>query len=256
MKTAPGVNAKLCEARRKLNVLNRSIVRFAEGEPYSLRADEALDPADPSLYHFALRVFQHKRLPAKRWSIWIDEITYHLRSALDGAVYDISASAMRPEPTGTGFPIALERRKFDRTLIRYLTRDKRAFIKSVQPYDRPADPLWFLHEMNRRNKHRLPRFTSNIVGLDQRALTNNLNITVTDLDLSKAILHAAIRAESGAEFVHLIYRKTGPNPHVKVNMKLQIDIELEQWRLTGDEGLVSQTVTRVEEVISTLYSRS
>jgi len=257
VKATPGINAKLRAARTKLEAFKRNVHRFTEGGAYEIRPEYYADPRDPSLYKLSLRLFKKKRFPASQWSICIDETTYHLRSALDAAVYDLSAAPNRPDPTDTGFPIALSEDKFKPGLIRYLTDSRQAFIKSVQPYDRPDDPLWLLHEINRRNKHRAMHFAGVIVALDQQSLSNNLHIVVTDLELVRTTLRAAIRADEGAEFMNLVYRKTGAHPHVQVNMNLQIDIQFAGRTITSDSpvgGLMSHIVSRVEEIISTLYS--
>lgn len=261
MKPAPGINAKLRAARSKLKAFQRGVNHFVQGEPYEIRPKLYVNRKDPTLYGVSLRQFKKKgkRLPASRWSILVDELTYHLRSVLDAAVYHLSISSERPEPTKTGFPIVLRKGKLNRHQTRYLTDAQRAFIESVQPYDRPDDPLWLLHEMNRRNKHRTLQFAGVIVGLDQQTLSRNLEITVSDLSLVGMDLRAANLAEDGAEFVNLTYRVTGPKPYVKVNMKFQVDIHFGERIITSDSpagGLMSQALSRVDEIVSKLYSLS
>ncbi|MEX2157788.1 MAG: hypothetical protein WEB04_00080 [Dehalococcoidia bacterium] len=258
MKPSSGIKVKLRAAQTKVNALNRSILRFGESKPYDLRTDEYRSQQDPSLYHLCFRIEQKKRFPAARWSIIVDEIIYHLRSALDGAVYDLSVGSERPDPTGTAFPITDARSKFDRKLIRYLSDDKKAFIDSVQPYDRPDDLLWILSQMNRRNKHRALRFAAMIVGPDQDpSLPSSLSITITDLDLMRVALPSAKPAEGGAELMRLLYRVTGPNPHVKTAIHSQFDVQFGEQIVSSDSpagGLLSQMVSRTKSIISTLYS--
>ena len=148
MKTAPGIDLKLRAARAKLKAFKRNAHAFVESKPYEVQAKGYGSSDDPSLYQVVLRQSQVKRTPSSRWAVWVDEITYHLRSALDTAVYDLSRTAKRVDPSGTYFPIVDDRAKFKRDGIRYLTEDQRTFIESMQPYGRPDDPLWLLHEIN------------------------------------------------------------------------------------------------------------
>jgi len=257
MKTAPGIDLKLRAARTKLKAFKRSARIFGESNPYEVRGQIYRNVFDPSYYRVSLYLCRLKRPPALRWTTWVDEITYHLRSALDAAVYDLSRSPERPNPCGTYFPIAIKESEFKQHGIRYLTDDQRAFIKSTQPYGRRDDPLWLLHEINRLNKHRVVQFSAILVTPNQEDLSNHLHFTVSDLELRFAAFRPVLWGEDGTELASLTYSIIGPDPKVEVKLSMQTDIKFSEPALTSTWHvgiLMDHILAEVEDIISTLYS--
>ena len=257
MKTAPGIDLKLRAARTKLKAFKRNAQAFIDRKPYEVLAKGYTAVEEPSLYQAVFSFAELKRPPSSRWALWIDEITYHLRSALDTAVYDLSRTPKRVDPSGTYFPIVDDRAKFKCDGIRYLTKDQRTFIEGVQPYGRPDDPLWLLHEINRLNKHRIMQFGAVLVAPDQEDPSNNLHVRFSDLELLNATFKPVHWAEDGTEIARLTYRIVGPNPSVHVEMNNQIEIKFAEPSPTSTwhVGLLMERILEtVERTISTLYS--
>lgn len=103
--------------------------------------------------------------PRDDWALTIGDCLHNLRSALDHTVYALSS----PKPKGCEFPISLNRKSFyspqsDRRGGLYKLGGINhglvwAVIEAAQPWrrkQRPSDdPLWLVHDLNRKDKHRL-----------------------------------------------------------------------------------------------------
>lgn len=122
--------------------------------------------------------------PPPEFGLIIGDCLHNLRSALDSLAYDL-ARACKGEPLPddiaktSEFPIFIDPAKFAEQRERKIgatAPDVQAVIEELQPYHgrnnfasltsliarhRPYahHPLWLLHELSRRDKHRLPNLT-------------------------------------------------------------------------------------------------
>ncbi len=258
MEPESGVKMKLRAARNKLNALQRSHDRFVASDPYEVSAKQYRVLEDPTLYVWSFCCVKKKRTPDERWTSLIDELAYHLRSALDVMIHHLSIAPGRADPDGTGFPIASDPKYFDASLIRYLRDDERTFVKGVQPYGRPDDPLRVLAKMNNRLKHRTQMFAVEAVGFDKATLSNNFEVNLTSIDVVHITYATPEWIDDGTELLRIIFRRLDDvEPHVQVKMNFVIQIRLGDRTLGSDEpigGLMSQMVARVESIVDGLYA--
>ncbi len=253
-----GIQAKLRRTDRHLKAFSRSLAAY-QRNTYALAHDTYPHLSEPSRQKLVVSVVRLRHLPLARWSIWLDEIAYHLRSALDAAVYDLSINAQRPDPTGTAFPIGKPSdTKFDSQPVRYLSREQQAFIEALQPYQAGNDDLLFLlHEVNRRNKHRNFQFSDEVFSLhDQHDHTVELqDMEMLQIELHEAKLASDLRKK--APLVTFHYRITGPKPDMKVNAGVASKVVLWGRQITThsptEPGVFRRVQGRVMGIIAELY---
>lgn len=155
------VRLKLERAARHFQELEPHISDFLAGEPYSVIAKPDTDANDTVL---VVRVAAH---PPEFIGVIVGDCLFDLRSCLDNLVCAVSSLA-GGDCEGTEFPIFLDSDLFHETdkkgqptrrsglyKTRFLDAPSRAKIKSLQPFASRKSPLWILHELNRRDKHRV-----------------------------------------------------------------------------------------------------
>ena len=161
------IEAKLARADEHLKVLHDAIEGFRERNPYRPFPD-----TDPDTGDNLVRVQIVERPPILDWGVLIGEALYHLRSALDHLAYILTGDPP-PDETGSEFPIFWSRSAFRERGIPKLEGacdHAKAIIEDVQPYHRGDEhrakrhPLWFLHELNNADKHRLVHLVGASVG--------------------------------------------------------------------------------------------
>jgi hypothetical protein len=104
---------------------------------------------------------------ATGFPLYIGEMLYQLRSALDGAVYDaavvVSGTSPPPGAERLQLPIGKDSSNFAELATRYLrplTKELRNYIASIQPYNAKSDDdivpihLGILNEWARKDRHR------------------------------------------------------------------------------------------------------
>lgn len=111
-----------------------------------------------------LRLKQIGEPPIDDWAVILGDVLHNLRSCLDHLAHQL-ALAHEPDkdpPTGTEFPIFVDRDKFrsqDRGgglyKVRGLHPDVIGAIATLQPHNTPEHPLWVLQQMSNADKHRL-----------------------------------------------------------------------------------------------------
>lgn len=153
---------RLDRAFHHLQSLKAEVARWKEKRPYRVVNEGDAD----SVYKFVkVRVLEDP--PPVLGSI-VGDCVHNLRSALDNLVYGLAESRnggpLPPEiENRPEFPVFRDRAKFlskGKNRIRDIAPVAQTIIQGLQPYRRGRvywnDPLWQLHELSNRDKHRLP----------------------------------------------------------------------------------------------------
>lgn len=156
---------KLKRAEHHINDLNRKFKPFCQPNAYTLRGK--FEPEDSN--EFVVGVYG-RPIP-NTWPPIIGD-TLHNLSALDHVAWQLALKISDDPPSGTEFPIFLDRLDFHKRKrngspapgsgfwkLRGIDPAAATRIEALQPYNRTdippgADPLWRLHELNREDKHR------------------------------------------------------------------------------------------------------
>ncbi|MCH8026394.1 MAG: hypothetical protein IH866_06320 [Chloroflexi bacterium] len=159
---------------QQIKTLREADLAFQEQADYRVIIAEL----NPKSRKYALRALVNV-VPPLDLGICISEVAHHLRSALDGLVYQLGQSngATEEALTRTQFPIFLKQRvsgckrpkrcrnkpphfRCDAMrMIQPLCDEHQTMIERLQPYRRgnlgKRGPLYLLHELNNADKHRL-----------------------------------------------------------------------------------------------------
>jgi len=135
--------------------------------------------------------------PSPEWGVYVGEIAYNLRSALDQLVYQLALLNTPCETVARSrslqFPIFLRRNSLDKTkrgqtfegrrkdMLGLLLPKHQALIEGLQPYKRGSStrfktvgpplrggrnsPLFWLQEINNADKHRLIQVVATRIGI-------------------------------------------------------------------------------------------
>jgi hypothetical protein len=146
---------KVERAHDHVRVFNQHVKRFLESDPYLIVRELENDGAQ---HVYSVRVCGK---PPPYLGTIVGDVFHNLRSALDSVVYDLSAPSIptltKRERRSIGFPIALDKGKYDPSPARFASEAAQTQIERAQPYhgEIPADePLGIIHELNRVDKHR------------------------------------------------------------------------------------------------------
>jgi hypothetical protein len=182
-----GPRLKIARAKAEIERLGLAEESFKRDTRYKVVRAEF----DAQAQEDVLRVRVDGLPPSPEWGVYIGEIAHNLRSALDGLVYRLALKNTDTPAGNTQFPIFEFRRTtkkmhgrpkelihhFEgmrrgdgRSMIRNLLPKHQALIERLQPYHRKNSthfkprnripyrynsPLWWLHEINNADKHRL-----------------------------------------------------------------------------------------------------
>jgi hypothetical protein len=167
-----GPRLKIARAKSHIKAFRLAEAGFTAKADYRVIVAEL----DTKSRKYALRALINV-LPPLELGVCIGEVVHDLRSALDGLVYQLGVldGASEEALTRTQFPIFLKQRVLGcrgkcrgkpphftcggLKLIEPLHPEHQAAIKRLQPYTRvnlgKRSPLYFLHELNNADKHRL-----------------------------------------------------------------------------------------------------
>lgn len=114
-----------------------------------------------------VRIVRQEPYDTTGFALYIGEMLYQLRAALDGAVYDaaivVSGANPPPEADKLQLPIGKDSTDFGRLASRHLrplTTELRNYIASIQPYNARSDEdtlnihLGILNDWARKDRHR------------------------------------------------------------------------------------------------------
>jgi len=154
-----GPLAKLNRAGEHLKALYQTVRRLQDGEGYA-----AVLEIDPETGDHLWRMKVDPAAPM-RLGVLVGDVAHNLRSCLDHLAWQL-ALITKPNPYDlTEFPIYRDAgpggncyEPRGREKIRDVPEEAEKLIESIQPYHRAnpfESPLWILHHVNIRDKHRL-----------------------------------------------------------------------------------------------------
>lgn len=152
-----GPRLKVVRAREHLQELNLCQSRFFESDAY-----EIADQFDAQMGKHVFRISVLKNPPVHRLAALTGDCIHNLRSALDHLVWRLAEdfSGPKDDDTTTQFPIFKSEEGFEARGVNQITRvgpGATAVIRLLQPFhddDPRVNPLWFIRELDNRDKHR------------------------------------------------------------------------------------------------------
>jgi hypothetical protein len=215
---------KIARANHHAKALKTAIDAWLKDRPYEVTLDK-----DPETGEQVCRIHV-LRHPPPEWSILIGEIVYGLRSALDHAVYGLSAPPGGDPPNGTEFPIFKDEAMFRNTnrpgglwKARGLSPAALSVVDSVQPFRHGGQEpdrhlLWVLQELCNVDKHRMLNLSSTALGA--------MNLTL-EAEGSVQVQRSKVREdgpiEDGAEMVRWSVIASGEGK-VEMNGQIAVDV--------------------------------
>lgn len=211
---------KIRRAHEHLNALAAEVSAFLDSEPYAI-----LEQYDREHFKYLFRVKILKAIPEVDWSLMIGDCVHNARSALDYLAWRLAGSDLRDRKTC--FPIYLSRADFDSASWRLqrIHPDALLEIRKLQPYTRPnphVDLLWFLQELDARDKHKL-------LSMAQATNSGSFRVSVMhrggvrgDVRTHKGALH------DGAIIAEVIFPAGTQEPEVKVEGTFLFHIVFEE----------------------------
>ena len=153
---------KVVRAKEHLDFLHTETQRFLALKPCKVIVEKNFEK-NLKDYRIDSR-FEIKREPPAEWSAIVGDFTYNLRSALDHLAWQLALLVTTKPHRSTEFPIFNSTSAYqDRSSganrkLRDVLPASHSIIESLQPYHRGDWPevehLWWLHEINRIDKHR------------------------------------------------------------------------------------------------------
>lgn len=222
-------------AARYAEALQSDIERFAsdtEADPsVTVRAEY-----NPKRHAFVLLVDTVNALPPE-WSLRLGDIAFNWRSALDHLAWAVVSRGNAP-PVGNpaysdiGFPISKSDVKFQGALAKKLPGtlpQDIALIRRYQPYRRTPPRLVPLHALsvlallNNHDKHRQIQPVPIYPRSAECEVTESRDCVVTTPRTRLPVRPVQLDQELGTVRV----RRAGPEPHLKVEIRLASQITLE-----------------------------
>lgn len=205
-----GSRAKIDRAKRHLEELNADMEAGTSQQLYGIRTRD-----DPQTGERVVQLLLPRKLFIQ-YAVVVGDVIHQLRSALDHLVWELiirSGGVPHERPRGrkppTGFPIFRTKTGYEERglpMIEGINDKAAAIIRGLQPFGDTytSDPLYLLHAMWNRDKHRLLNLaTSQIVAYQANFVypDNRFRHLITDTGLE--------RAEDGAE----VYRFSYPDDY-------------------------------------------
>jgi hypothetical protein len=206
MNRLDGTRLKIIRAKEQIEAFYREVDLFWQSEPKPCEIIQKSDSKKPN-YAF---VFQINELPPRKWGVIVGEITYNLRSALDHLAWQLALLTTQNPSRKTEFPIFNDASKFNnprgQAKLQHIPIDAQTIIESLQPYHSgnwpPVECLWWLHEINRVDKHReiVPCFPQSIVKFSNMPGVYRPNKRLSDGEvITFTMLKGTAKAKIGAE---------------------------------------------------------
>jgi len=200
-----GANLKIIRAKDQIEAFYREITLFWESEP---KPCEIIEESYSKKPNYAFRV-QSNREPPREWGLIVGEITYNLRSALDHLAWQLALLGTNNPSRRTEFPIFnsdIDFRGGARRKMINIPVNIHPVIESLQPYNKgnwpPVECLWWLHEINRVDKHReiVPCFTQSIAKFSNMSGVYRPSKRLSDGEvITFTLLKGTTKAQVGAE---------------------------------------------------------
>jgi hypothetical protein len=237
---------KIARAKEHDRVLYAEIRKFLNANPYTL-----IKEYDREQSRYLLKLKIDEPMPQGRWGLIIGDCVHNLRSALDYIAWRLARSLASDRITL--FPIYDTQAEFEemasrRRLDLRIHPDAVAAIRDVQPYKRAKpkdDLLWFLQELDARDKHKLINMTQTQAAGGFVGAPASEQIKVAYGGMDDGAIVAEIKFPSGT-----------PQSEMKVKIKPRFDIAFERGILSPDglEGgfpvntYIPQIINRVIKV--------
>ena len=147
-----GVRVKINRAKKHLADLNLAIAAFKARGPHSFSIE-----IEPETGYEVYRFREREAIPSE-WGAIIGDCVHNLRSALDLMANELVIANGGTPTQYTVFPIASSRERFYARTIQAIdgVSDRAKWlIERLNPYEGGGGPLWRLHAIDIRDKHRL-----------------------------------------------------------------------------------------------------
>jgi hypothetical protein len=237
--------SKLGRAKEHAKTLDAEIRRFLDTDPYRVDPEHDLEQRR---YLFRLKVLQP--IPQRRFALIMGDAIHNAKSALDYLAWRLAGSDIVDRDTL--FPIFLYPSAFNKRAKKKLWRihpEALTELRQLQPYNRPnptIDPLWLLHDLDARDKHKLLTMTQTIpkeavifIGggpgwspFRFRQGPFDDNAIIADIDIPPNV----------------------PEEEVKMGSNITFDIAFEK-RIVGAELFVRGTLDRILDAIENILLR-
>jgi hypothetical protein len=241
-----GIRLKIERAKKHIIDLDAAIHTFYNSEPYTLDANEK-----PEISHLALYVSRVKPVPDVIGAI-IGDSVHNLRSALDHLMWQLVEAGGGTPDRHTYFPISENDsvkglQQYNSAIghgeIGKMPVGAEKVLRAVQPYVTEDSTLWYIHELDRIDKHRF-------------VLTITLNTTAWGIDIRGRpfIFPLALARRplvDGYEVVRMpisTYERTG-----KHNIKLGLTIAFGESEIVAGEPVL-ETLNHMADFVSALIS--
>ena len=236
---------KIDRAKEHDRALYKEIRGFLDTQPYSV-----VKEYDDKQFKYLLKLKIGEPIPQTRLALIIGDCVHNARTALDYIAWRLTGSSLADR--STIFPIYKSRPGFDamvsrRHLVTRMHPDALAAIRDVQPYTRfepEKDLLWFLQELDTRDKHKLLTMTQahSHGGYFKAEGHEELRIIYGGLN-------------EGATVAEVTYPAETPQSEMKVDAQLLFDVAFERGILGEDRDFpvtnyVPQIIHRVINVLS------
>jgi hypothetical protein len=168
-----GARLKIVRAQEHLNTLQSEIRMYLDAKPYGISTKKH-DDGEVTHYEWTPIVSTE---PPLRLSVILGDCLANVRATIDYIVWQLALRYFDPplieadDRLWVSFPISEMppvkddgfTNKINRFANRKIPTSAIDIIKSVQPYHAGNEPLWWLHELVNRDKHRLPLLTIGVI---------------------------------------------------------------------------------------------
>jgi len=153
MDRVAGVRLKIERAKKHIKVLDAELDTFCNTKAYVLATKEK-----PEIEHVTLYIAEIHPIPSELPLI-IGDAIHNLRSALDHLVWQLIEAAGGTPNRDTYFPICQSPQQYASAIgkgeIKTVSSGAEKLIREMQPYIAGDNPLWYLHQLDIADKHRL-----------------------------------------------------------------------------------------------------
>jgi hypothetical protein len=150
-----GPRLKVKRANEHIRDLEGLILDFLthDPKPYSISIHDEAESGDQ------VYVVHVAATPPEEWGLIIGDCVHNLRSALDHLAWQLVESNRQTPSENTTFPISATKAKFEspgtQGKMHTFSRDARAAVTALKPYQGGNEALWRIHRLNIIDKHHL-----------------------------------------------------------------------------------------------------
>ena len=240
----PASYLKIKWANQHFYNFQRTLFDFQRSDPCGITPER-----DPNTQEVIYRLSKDVVVPDDL-ALIAGDVLQNLRSALDYLACSLVLANGGKVTSQTSFPILEnvpstpeEERSFARK-VKGMREDAKDLIRACKPYKGGDEVLWRLHELNRRDKHRL-LFT---VGgfIDNGSITQHIDATQPPLDVMERMARAYASGDNWINVRKVTFPlKAGdvlfidiPNAKVNEKIKFGVDVAIDEPGICDAEPLV------------------